>query len=352
MWQVRNFTRFAVERSWTRGQDGGEVWLVAVKCTFSIRPDGSTEVTKPQPPVVLAPEYIDPARAAWSSLRYDSDLVATKVATDIVVPGHAYAPAGGRVTELDVGVHIGPVAKRLRVIGDRVWHGTSIGEPRPFAKMPLVYERAYGGVDPETRDLPSPTWDVRNPVGRGFALSASSIDGQPAPNIEYPGEPIRRWNDRPQPAGFGPICAHWRARAQFAGTYDERWQRHRAPLLPEDFDRRFNQCAPQDQQPPGFLTGGESAILTNLTPAGELRFVVPRVHLGLETVFFTGEQQVHARPCLHTIIVEPDFPRVSVVWHSALPCHAKVCQLKETRVFEKQLLQTDDDEESVAEEDA
>ena len=45
MWQVDNRTPFAAERGWVRGRDGTEIWLVAVKATFYILPDGSTEVT-------------------------------------------------------------------------------------------------------------------------------------------------------------------------------------------------------------------------------------------------------------------------------------------------------------------
>ena len=42
MWQIDNRTPFAAERGWVRDRDGAEVWLVAVKCTFDILPDGTT----------------------------------------------------------------------------------------------------------------------------------------------------------------------------------------------------------------------------------------------------------------------------------------------------------------------
>jgi hypothetical protein len=41
---------------------------------------------------------------------------------------------------------------------------------------------------------------------------------------------------------------------------------------------------------------------------------------------------------LHTVILEPDYPRVSLVWQSALPCHFKVHQLESTIVTLKTLL--------------
>jgi hypothetical protein len=338
MWQIDNRTPFAAERTWVRDREGAEIWIVAVKCTFDIRPDGTTEIAKEQPPVVMAPEYIDPSAPAKSSLKYEMDLVRTKTTTDVIVLGHAYATQGRPVTEIDIGFRVGPVVKRLRVTGDRVWRGREASKPEPFVKLPLIYERAYGGFDPASRDTPSPQWDVRNPLGTGFALSASSIEGLRLPNIEYPDQLVRNWDDRPAPAGFGPICSHWQPRVGLAGTYDEKWQQERLPLLPADFDDRHYLCAPADQQAPQDLLGGEPVVLINLSAGSELRFDLPRVFLGFETFFYSGERQWHERPKLHTVIIEPDFPRVSLVWHSALPCHPKVYKLNKTRIIQKPIV--------------
>ncbi len=38
---LNNKTPFAAERSWVRDRNGAEVWLVAVKGTFNILPDGT-----------------------------------------------------------------------------------------------------------------------------------------------------------------------------------------------------------------------------------------------------------------------------------------------------------------------
>ncbi|TAN85853.1 MAG: DUF2169 domain-containing protein [Gallionella sp.] len=348
MWQLDNRTPFSAERTWVRDRNGAEIWLVAVKCTFDIKRDGATGIAQDQPPVMMAPEHINPAEPAKSSLKYDMDLVRTKTTTDVVVRGHAHAPHGQPATKLDIGVRVGPVQKRLRVIGDRVWHGRTPSIPLPFVKMPLIYEAAYGGFDPESLHTQRPQWDARNPVGTGFALSASRIDGLKLPNIEYHDKLITRWNDRPTPAGLGPLCAHWQPRASFAGTYDDKWQQERFPLLPLDFDDRYYQCAPTDQQTPQFLKGGEPATLINLTPGGELRFELPRVVLGFETFFYTGERQLHDRPKLHTVIIEPDFPRVSLIWHTALPCHPKVYKLNNTRIIQKQNLNANREQTALA----
>lgn len=338
MWQIDNRTPFAAERTWTRGRDGAEIWLVAVKCTFEITADGGTTLADEQPPVVRAPEYIDSSKPVASSLKYDTDLVRTKTTTDVIVLGDAHAPAGKPTTEVEVGFRVGPVAKRLRVSGDRVWRDGVISAARPFTRMPVVYERSFGGVDPASRDTPSPQWSTPNPLGTGFALSDKGVEGMALPNIEEPDSAVRTWKDRPTPAGFGPISAHWQPRAGLAGTYDARWEQERFPLLPHDFDDRHYQCAPRDQQAPQFLTGGEPVVLIHLTPGGRLQFTLPSIYLGFETFFLNGVRRVHDKARLHTVIIEPAYPRVSLVWHTSLPCHPDVYKLEKTRIIEKQVL--------------
>lgn len=337
MWQLDNRTPYAAERTWVRDRDGAEIWLVAVKCSFDISPDGETSVAAEQPPVAQAPVFVDEA-APRPSLLYEMDLVRAKQTTDVLLLGNAHAPGGVPVTQLDVGLRVGPIAKRLRVTGDRVWLGGAPSEPEPFSTMPLVWERAYGGVDPWTRDAPLPQFDLRNPVGTGFVMEAAHAEGVRLPNIEYPDQCVRAWSDKPEPAGFGPLCNHWQPRAALAGTYDEVWQRDRLPLLPVDFDDRHYQCAPVDQQAPQFLMGDEPVLMVHLAPQPQIRFALPRVLLGFETFFSDGTQVLHERPQLHTVILEPAVMRVSLVWHSALPCHPKVHKLRKTRIVEKRLL--------------
>ncbi len=342
MWQIDNRTPFAAGQGWVRGRDGSEVWLIAVKATFDIMSDGTTEISKEQPPVLHMPEYHgEPGK---SSIKYETDLILTKKTTDVLVVGHAYAPGGKPVNELYVGFRVGPVQKMLHVFGDRQWETFGMSPVRPFVKMPLIYERAFGGIDPKS-EHPDRDWEWRNPVGTGFVVSSNHATGLKLPNIEYPNELLRSKKDCPPPAGFGAICSHWQPRVSFAGTYDESWMKTRQPLLAEDLNDRFFQCAPDDQQAPAFLRGGEVAVMKNLTPSGELCFVLPEIDLALETRFMDGERCEHETPQLHTVILEPDFPRVSLVWHSAMECHAKVYQLECTRVdSRRQNLGSDVDE--------
>ena len=333
MWAIQNLTPYAAERTWNRDRNGAEVWLVAVRGTFLINPDGTTEIAEEQADVCLAPEYA--GEPGQSSLLYESDLVHTKPTTDVIVHGQAYAPQGRPVQHVDVGIRVGPIQKRLRVFGDRMWLETPTGAgmtpPSPFTTMPITYERAFGGIDDTDPDRPD--WDRRNPAGTGFARRPEHLVGKRAANVEDPRSLISSWADRPHPAGFGPIAGHWRPRGQYGGTYDEKWEKERLPLLPDDFDERFHLSAPVDQQAPAHLKGAEPVELYNLTPEGVLKFTLPRVTLGFETDF-EGEI-MHHRGTLHTVAIEPDMPRVIMVWHTALPCHHKVLKLQSTAIREK-----------------
>jgi hypothetical protein len=336
MWALDNRTPFAADRFWVRDRDGGEIWLVAVKGTYNISPNGATTLADKQVKVFLTPQYS--GESGKSSLLYDSDLPRTKVTTDIIVNGSAYAPRGRPTMAVNVSLRVGETVKSLRVIGDRVWKSGLLGPwlswpAVPFVKMPISYERAFGGEDLSSK---KPAWDRRNPVGTGFVAKRSHLAGKRAPNIYVTRKGAPKWFRKPRPAGFGAIASHWSPRVELAGTCDEKWEAERAPLLPEDFDDRFYQCAPPDQQTTRFLKGGERVELRNLTRDGYLAFHLPRVVLGFQTDF--GQEPVNHRSSLHTIILEPDVPRVLMVWHSALPCHSKGTKLKRTRIIQKTFL--------------
>jgi hypothetical protein len=335
---LSNETPYAVERTVIADKDGSDVWVVALKGTFTIGADGKTAVADTQQAVLPFPEHFgDPLT---TSLRYECDLDYTKPTTDVLVHGHAYAPKGRPTTEVDVAIRVGPVSKSLHVVGDRTWRegalGLKLSEPEPFEKMPIRYERAFGGADLQSDDPKRRGWEPGNPIGTGYSLDGKPRVCQLAPNIEAGGASAGLWKPRLWPAGLGPIARHWAPRAKLAGTYDDRWEEERLPLLPKDFDERFFQCAPEDQQPPQYLRGHEEVELHNLTPDGVLRFLLPRVALRFETQM-AGEMIRH-RARLHTVVIEPDVPRVIMVWHTSLPCRGKKLKITGTTIVEKPYL--------------
>ncbi|MDY0743286.1 DUF2169 domain-containing protein [Paucibacter sp. R3-3] len=325
MWQVENTTPFEVAGNWVRSRTGAEIWVLAVRGTFDVLANGRVAVSARQSPPALGPVHFgDPAT---SSLRFDSDFHMAKPTTDILLHGHAYAPAGRPATRVDVTMRVGDVEKTLRVTGDRVFgqglFGTGYGPAQPFERMPLRYERAYGGLAGNGDD-PHQV-EPLNPLGTGFAPQP----GARAPNLAYQGR-----EDKGPPACFGPLPPHWPQRLAHAGTYDEVWCRDRLPLYPDDLDDRFFLSAPRDQWPLAHLRGGEPVSLYNLDPTGLLQFALPRLAFRFET-HFRGRQPVLHRGTLNSVILEPDLRQVCMVWHSALPAHADVHRLE--RTFVRQL---------------
>ena len=331
MWVLDNQTPFAAERGWIRDGDGAEIWLVGVKASFLLLDDGGTQIMDEQVPVHLAPEFHgDPAT---TSLSHDADLVWGKPGTDILLQGSAHSCEGPR-NELPVAFQIGPVRRQAAIIGERVWERVAGGSviasrPRPFATMPLRWEQSFGGTD--ASDSP-PAWESRNPVGRGFSRHRTQPPGFALPTLEQPRERMRSPADRPTPIGFGPIARHWHPRTAFAGTYDDVWMRDRRPLLPRDFDARYQFSAPAEQQVPGHLRGGEEVRLANLHPrVPRYRCELPHVDLRFRTRF-RGQGIVEHLAKLTSVIVDTDQTTLAMVWVSELPCHHLVQRLLETEI--------------------
>ncbi|CAK8712894.1 DUF2169 domain-containing protein [Candidatus Electrothrix aarhusensis] len=338
MWAIENHTPFAAERCWVRDKNGAEVWLVAVRATFDIYPDGLIEIAKEQGEVCMAPQYT--GEPGQSSLLYESDLHHCKAATDVLLHGHAYGPQGREVRHVNVRMQVGRMSKTLRVFGDRSWDkglmgGMNISGPQPFSKMPITWERAFGGADQKSSNPKKHSWEPRNLIGTGFAAEEDHAVGDQLPNIEDPARLISSWKDRPVPAGFGPVPGNWQPRLALAGTYDKKWEEEKQPLLPDDFDERFYQCAPEDQQIPGYLHGGEPVELHNLTPQGLLKFKLPTVKLNCTTRF--ARESIPHEASLHSVILEPDHPRLIMVWHTHLPCHHQVLKLEKTIITDKEI---------------
>ena len=344
MWLLDNSTSFSADRTWVRDRNGAEVWVVGVKASFIVRSDGQQVLDPDQTKVLRVPEFLGPPEA--SSLLAESDLVHTKMATDVLVQGDAVAPGGRDAEVVDVRLRVATIDKTLRVHGDRVIKrgivGLSLSRPEPFTRMPLTYERAFGGTDNTDANPKKHGWEPRNPVGTGFATHEDHVVGERAPNVEDPRSPYSGCQ-RGTPAGFGAIARHWAPRVARAGTYGAEWEDTRRPLLPADFDERFYQCAPDDQQVAGGLTGGERVELFNMTPEGYLAFQLPRVTLSFITQFYDGTEVTH-RAALHTVVLQPATRRFQLVWHSALPCHRQVNKLAVTRVAVKKRINVPDRE--------
>jgi hypothetical protein len=331
MWAIKNGTPYLADRTIGVDRNGAKQWVVVVKGTFDIRADGSTAPADEQVPIALLPEYS--GEDGFSSLRYEQDLLPAKPRTDVYLNAFAHAPGGRPTTRTTVGLGTPRGSKTLVVHGDRRWERDVVGgiattPPMPFLKLPIVYERAWGGYDRTDPDPKEHRLDPRNTVGTGVFSRAAHRIGKLLPNLEPNGGTAESG-----PVGFGALCSFWKPRSDYQGTYDAAWLERRKPLLPEDYDPQFLQCAPVDQQFGPHLVGGEPFALTGMTPSGTLRFDLPKHYFAFAT--HIGSKRIEHRAQMSTVVIEPEFPRVLVTWQTTLACHRDIDDIDFTSIVEK-----------------
>lgn len=303
--------------------------VVVVKYTYRAGPKGAFDVVEDgaDPYPIDVPNGDDPAT---SSVKIPSDLFDYKPGTDVVVVADAHPRAGA--TFADVGLKVGRIDKTVRAHGLRVWQRGVLGglTPGPALPMrgplPIEYELAWGGQDLSIPE--KPLGEPRNYVGRGVTHQPARLVGQPAALLELANKPLGERNN--VPASFGPIHRHWAPRVSFAGTYDKVWTETRMPLLPLDFDARFNVCVPPDQWSEVPLLGDEPIELTGATEDQYWRIDLPR-----ESLAFTsrsGGVRSEHRTHLDTVVIDARRRVIERTWRATIPVPGKLEKLDEIRV--------------------
>ena len=341
---------------------------VIVKRTYSLERGRGLAVAARQVPLVDDPAFAE----ATGELLEDTDLYPFKLATDVVVKGHAYPAAGARTAGPagHVLVRVGPTERRIAVFGDRrctLSSGRIVVSPQTHVeKVPLSFAFAYGGrdrpaedkygnpavawarplcVDPEALEDASPYLYPRNYSGRGYLVEPTreAVDALRLPNLEDPDDlltadrlvagSVDNWPAMPLPAVFGWVHPMWFPRVVLAGIpyaapaftgEAEETMRGWAPagLLKDDpaglSSLRFANGASFGLQVP-YLRGGEPVVLDGVRPAGErLVFNLPTQRPELFTDGRKGRLNPTA-PVIHSVIIEPDERRLSIVWRGCAP---------------------------------
>jgi hypothetical protein len=270
------------------------------------------------------------------------DFALRKPRCDVLLNASAHAPIGRPTARVEVAAQIGNWSKSFAVIGDRVWEadgvGIGISQPIPFVKMPITYDRAFGGIDTTHKDPSKHAAFMANPAGRGFHSQVVNewIHGTPMPNTEEIGQPVRWVNGDYKPMSFGVIGRHWAARAPYAGTYDRQWLDEHFPFLPPDFDDQYYQSAPLDQQL-AMPLGEQLVKLTNLSPDGQFSFVLPHMEAPVH-VFPKGGKRGKREDLTafaDTIMIEPDEERVTMTWRVARPLKKNMFEIAQVLVGRK-----------------
>lgn len=219
---------------------------ILAKAMFSIVPSGTATVAPPEE-LVRQPVYATGNPA--SPLLFEHDLAPYLPSAEIVFTGHAHSPNNVPVPRMQVRLALlregtALVDKRLEVVGDRVAQSNlPVPEPKPFLRMPIVYQRAWGGPG-----------ESSNPFGVGLGMGNSRVQ---LPNV-VPLDGSR------SAVCLGPVPSFYPARNQLlrGATPPELSS---IPLLPDDFDGRYFYQAPADQLFDA-LRGGERLVLEGLAP--------------------------------------------------------------------------------------
>lgn len=306
--EVRNHTRHPSQYYQAMDAADQVFHVMASRLTYDMRRadgDGLLLLADEQRPLVEADRYAGPVNRA--SLIEESDYAPYKPRCDILFAhAVAHAPEGKAAARWAVGVRVGDWQKRFAVTGPRRMRrtrlGWKLGPPEAVTQVPICYERAWGGTCQWPREVDEDDAQLlarveANPIGCGFAdpawLQKSKAANIDAPQIEVFGRPFddAAANAQRYPVvGLGAIGRWWSPRAELAGTYDEVWKRERWPRLPRDFDFRYWNGAPEDQQI-GYPAGGEQVVLIGLHEGGEVRFRLPRPHIN-------AALRLHAGPVL------------------------------------------------------
>ncbi len=377
--EFRNRTPFNAQAYSALDKKDREYRVVVARVGYALRKNarGRYEaVVLDDEPVDLVMEDRYRGEVGSSSALQESDLAPYKPKCDVLFVGRSYAPAGAPQTrwgcrlQLHARTDAAPdgatvVDKAICVCGPRIFQrglvGWVLSEPRPAESVELSWEHAFGGsslvanpaAESPENPLPPLLNEVcfSNPVGRGWMdtrypstyelASGRSLAVLPAPQIEEFNRPTQRLvvvrhpageldvrkmaeiaaHYGSRPVGMGAVGRSWSSRAPLAGTYDQKWLEQRHPYLPTDFDMRYWNCAPEDQQV-DFPTGDFRLEMTNLLPdavdhGGHVAVQMPG-HRAFLLVAFASGGALPMPMVIDTIEVHGDEMRVDVVWRAAV----------------------------------
>jgi hypothetical protein len=188
----------------------------------------------------------------------------------------------------------------------------SIGRAQPFSRMPIAYELAFGGMSADLSAV-----ELANPSGVGVAVRTEDLVGQRAPQIEHPGKPHELASDRHPPVGFGAIQTHWSPRRDHVGTMDDRWQKERMPLLPEDFDIAYGNVAHPSLRFDPHLVAGDALGVAGMSPR-PISTKVPPLPIEVRARF-DGDERAVLRPPIDTVVILPEPRLIEVVARVSVP---------------------------------
>ncbi len=329
--ELINATKMEAGYTMAVRKDGRELLVVVVKGTFTI-PESGEKSALAEEQVPLVETDIFTGEPGFSAPLYENDFAPRKPKCDLLLNGSAYAPDGKPAERVTVSLSFGEWKKSFDVVGNRTWKvglfGSGPTSPEPFTAMPISYNNAFGGVDRSQEEEKKHKYFLENHVGVGYHayLDDKLVEGQPLPNTEENGKPVKKPNGTYRPMAFGALGRAWKERVQYAGTYDQNWIDNVCPFLPEDFREEYFQAAPADQWI-DYPQGGEKVELENLTAGGMVSFPLPEEDVPF-TFWYKNGTKKKRRGTIDTILFEPDQGRFTMTWRTALPLRKSLFEIR------------------------
>lgn len=204
-------------------------------------------------------------------------------------------------------VQMGQSLKRLRVHGPRQWQDGALSAARPVHSVVMDWRATWGGAAM-----------AENRVGCGARDGSNPIT---PPCIEHPEHPWKSPDETYKPACTLPLDVMHPLRWPFAGTYDSGYLERFYPGMPADFDHRFFNRAPVDQQISGMWRGDEPFVLRHWHAEqpcieGRLPGLRPALHVALR-----GAPLQRVDMGLSTVWLFPNDLLGVLVFEACVPVH-------------------------------
>lgn len=273
---------------------------------------------------------------------------------EVMLLGHAYGAGRRSVPKVSVALSVGHERREMLVFGDRYWQDReTISAPTPFERMPLVYERCFGGSKLARLDAVTEL-DVFEPInrrGRGFDTEMqlqglSELLGAPPgfpvlvepkrclPNLENPAALIARWTDAPDPVGWAPAYRDT-AISLLAVIRRERERARRAhegtqAVEPEDTDQALYRA--HSDWVIDLPAARARLRLENLLPDSPvLELVLPELRVVADYELYGRRGERDLRP--HALVLLPDEHKFYIVYRLPFqfepgPSHARAFRLR------------------------
>lgn len=325
--ELVNSTPLPADVTVTTGLDpeGTRIGMIVAKATFTFGEDGVEPDT--QDPYALFDEDEETELGLLPA-----DLLPRRdPAFEVVLLGVAHAPEGRPVPSMTVRLSVGARSRSMAVFGDRWWntYGQPM-EPEPFARMPLTWNRAFGGTAEAWFDEHT-SLDVRdpmNPLGRGFDAEARARElaealeppetyprledrDRPLPNLEAIEQRIASPTDAPDPECWATV------------PMDIGFSQIRTIREIEEHGRIRNprqaEVRVYHRAHPDWVTSlpeaGAPVRLEGLTPEGITEFRLPRLRVLADYVLGDRTGTRELRP--HLLALLPEERRFYLVFREA-----------------------------------